>query len=287
VEKTYMNTIRSAHRNASSVARDTGRHLSPWIRRLARLGYLARGIVYVVVGVMAVQAGLGTGGETTDSRGALETIAGQPFGQVLLLVLAAGLLGYAVWRFIEAWFDTEGQGSDAKGKAKRIGAVVSGVIHLALAGTAFTLAIQGFASGGGSTQSRTAELMSQPFGQWLVGLLGVTIIVVGLFQAKRGYQSSFMHHLDLSSLDTRKQRWVERLGQAGHLARAVVWAIIGLFFIHAAASADPHQAGGMGEALTELAAAPAGTVLLVVVALGLLAFGLYSGVAARYRRLPL
>ena len=277
-----MSTARKAH--------EAKERAKPWVKWLARFGYAAKGIVYMVVGGLALAAAFGSGGSSNslDQRGALRTILEQPFGQVLLVIVAIGLFGYALWRFVMATQDTEGDGSDAKGIVKRTGFVVSGLIYLGLAVAAVGLALGSSGSGGGSSaQDWTARLMAQPFGRWLVGIVGAVVIAVGLYQLYRAYSAKFKEKLALSRMSQTEETWATRVGRLGFAARGVVYAMIGWFLIQAALQFNPSQAGGLGRAFRSLEGASYGPWLLAIVALGFIAYGVFALVLARYRRIYL
>lgn len=260
---------------------------APWVEWLARIGYAAKGIVYILVGWIALDAAIG-GGQSTGSRGALQSVADEPFGQVLLALVAVGLLGYAIWRFVEAALDPEDKGSGAGGIARRLGYAVSGVIHAALALYAAQLVFGsgGGSSGGGSgTDSRTAMLMQQPFGRWLVGLVGLGIVGYGLYELYRAWTLDFGKRLKTSEMSSTTREWTTRAGRAGLAARGVVFGIIGIFLVQAALQYDPQQARGLGGALRALQEQAYGPWLLGAVALGLIGYGLFQLVRARYRRI--
>lgn len=254
------------------------------VEGLARFGYAAKGLVYMLVGVLAIQVAAGVGGQTTDPRGALTTLVDEPFGQVLLAIIAIGLLGYAIWRFVEAGLNPEHD----EGK-KRVGYALSGAVHLGLAFTAASLAWPamggGGGGGGGSTQDWTARLMSLPWGQWLVGIVGAAVIGYGLYEIYRGYEEKFMRRLKTEEMDANQRKLAERSGKAGLIARGITFAIIGGFLIVAAVQAQPQEARGLSGALATLAAQPFGQLLLGLVALGLIAYGVYQVVMARFRRI--
>ena len=264
---------------------------SPWVERLARFGYAAKGAVYIVVGLLAAMAAFGAGGKTTDTRGALATIVTQPFGRVLLGAVAVGLVGYAIWRLVQAGVDAEHKGSEAKGSAIRIGYAISGLVHASLAFTAMQLVLGSESGssrrGGGDSapQDWTARLMGQPFGQWLVALLGAVIIGIGLSQLYKAYTAKFREKLKLSEMSNTEQTWATRSGRLGFAARGVVFGVIGTFLILAALRSDPSQSRGLGGALRALEQQSFGSLILGVVAIGLVAYGVFMFVAARYRRI--
>ena len=258
-----------------------------WVERLARLGYLAKGIVYAIVGVLAVQAAFGAGGQTTDTKGALSAIAAQPFGKFLLALLTVGLIGYVVWRFVQAVQDPEHKGDDAKGWATRLGYAVSGLIYASLAFTSIGL-IRGSGGGGGgnSKQDWTARLLAQPFGQWLVGLVGAFVIGLGFYQLYQAYKAKFRKQMKLQEMSPTEETWATRIGRFGLGARGVVFCIIGFFLLQAARQSDASQVRGLDGALQSLAQQPYGPWLLGIVALGLVAYGIHMAVQARYIRIP-
>ncbi len=250
---------------------------------LARGGYAARGVVYLIVGGLAVVAafGPGGGGGTTDSKGAPRTLMAQPWGDALLALVGVGLLGFAIWRFLQGFADADGHGDDGRALAKRTIKVGSGVVYLGLAVFAVGL-IWGTGGGGGDSEAQgwTARLLAQPFGQWMVGMIGAGVVAGAMAMAVKAWQGRFMNHLQAPP----EARWVERLGMAGYGARAVVFTIIGAFLIVAALQAQAGAARGFAGALETLQGQPWGWVLLGVVALGLVAFGAFSLVQAVYRR---
>ncbi|RCJ29111.1 hypothetical protein A6770_01605 [Nostoc minutum NIES-26] len=255
--------------------------------RLARLGYAAKGVVYFVVGFLAAQAAFGVGGKTTDTRGALETIVSQPFGKFLLSILTVGLIGYALWRLVETIYDPEhsGQARDTKHTAKRLGYGFSALAYGGLALTAVKLIIGSGKDSGNSTQDWTAKLLAQPFGQLLVGLVGVIVTGVGIYYLYEAYKCKFRGNFKLQEMSANEQTWAIRTGRFGIASRGVVFSIIGFFLIQAAHQSDPSQAKGLGEALATLAKQPFGPWILGLVALGLIAYGIYSLVEARYRKI--
>ncbi len=261
-------------------------HPSAWLERLARFGYISKGIVYAVVGFLALQAAVGSGGKTTDSQGALQEIVKQPFGQILLALIAIGLIGYVIWRFVEAIKDPENNGTDAKGIAKRISYAINGIIYAGLAFTAVKLALgTGGNSNSNSTQDWTARILSQPFGQWLIGTVGVLIIALGFYQFYQAFSKKLRKKLNITELSNPERKWVMTICRFGVAARGVVFCIIGWFLIQAATQYDPTQAGGLDQALQTLARQPYGPWLLGIVALGLIAYGVYMVVQARYSQL--
>ncbi len=249
---------------------------------MARLGYSARGAVYLIVGWMALVAAFGSG-QTEDTRGSLRHLLGQPLGQTMLAIVAFGLVCYAAWRFIQGIWDADRHGTDAKGLAIRAGLLISGITHLALAFFAVSL-IFGWGSGGDSNQTSnwTAKLMSQPYGRWLVSGGGLAVIGAGIAHIVKGWTARFQKRF---AMDRDAMRWTKPVCQFGLVARGVVFLIIGGFFIVAAVQFNPDQARGLDGALRTLEQQPFGPYLLGVVALGLVAFGIYSILESFYRRI--
>jgi Domain of Unknown Function (DUF1206) len=271
--------------NLQKPARQAAAH--PWVEKLARFGYAAKGIVYLIVGVLAAQAAFTTGGRTTDTSGALVTIVSQPFGRFLLALITIGLVGYVLWRIVETVFDPEhaGETINAKRIAQRIGYGFSAIAYSGLALTAIKLIMGTDSTGSDATQDWTARAMAQPLGRWLVGLAGVVVIGVGISYLYRAYQADFQRHLRRHQMSQVEQRWAKRLGQFGIAARGVVFGLIGLFLLLAALHSNASQARGLGGALTALAQQPFGPWLLGTVALGLIAYSIHCLIEARYRRI--
>ena len=261
-----------------------------WVEGLARLGYAAKGAVYIVVGLLATHAALGSGrvSSNSGSEGAIATILRQPLGKILVAIIAIGLFGYALWRFVQAALDPEHRGSDAKGAAIRAGFVVSGLLHLGLAVEAARMILSGGGggSGGGGQEADhwTAMLMRQPFGVWLAVILGVGIASFGVYELYKAFTVRLTRRLDLSQMSQRARTWTIRFGRLGYAARGVVFGIIGVLLIQAALQYDPSDAVGVGGALRALQQQSHGPWLLGAVAVGLIAYGLFEMIKARYRR---
>jgi hypothetical protein len=282
----HVEGARQSVDGARQQAHATAREASPWIESLGRLGYAAKGTVYVLVGVLATQAAAGVGGETTDTRGALEQVLNAPFGQILLAITALGLAGYALWCFVQAAFDCDDEGSDAHGLAARLGHAITGVVYAGLVVWAVGLLVGsngGSAASSDPTRDRTAWLLTQPFGAWLVGIVGLAIVGVGLHALWQAWRSDLCERLHLQDLSPDQQSWITRLGRLGYAAHGVTLGLIGAFLLMAAVQAEPESARGLGGALAALAEQPEGPWLLGIVAAGLVAYGLFTLVEARYR----
>lgn len=262
------------------------REASPWIVWLARLGFLAKAAVYVIVGGLAARLAFGMGGgRTTDSSGALAAILAQPFGRFVLAAVAAGLFGYAAWLVLAAALDPEGRGSDLWGWMKRLGAAARGLAHGALAGQALLMVLGTRTRRGHAVREWTAWFLSAPLGAWMVGLAGAFVIGYGAYQFYRVFGADLAKHLDLSRIGAGLARWAVRFGRFGIAARGLVFCVIGFFLIQAALRYDPRQAKGVADALRSLATRSDPPWLLGAVAVGLVSYGLYEMFEARYRRI--
>jgi hypothetical protein len=249
---------------------------------------VAKGISFGIVAVLAIGVAVGTGGETTSRQGALQTLAQHRWGKVLLVLLALGFVGYAIWRFVQAFAERDDD-RDEKGKAKkwgkRAGYAGRGLIY---AGLAFTTAKILAGSGGQESQNEkaqktTAALLDWPGGRWIVGIAGLAIIGAGLWNLYRGIAKKFEDKWRTGEMSTTERKWGGRAGVAGHLARGVVFGLIGTFVTKAAMDYDPNDAIGLDGALQKLANASYGPWLLGLTAAGLLCYALFCLVDARYR----
>ena len=248
---------------------------------LARAGFVARGVVYVLIGVLAVKLALGDGGNQANQQGALRTIAPQPFGKVLLTLVAMGLAGYSLWRLSRALL---GHGEeDSDGGFDRIAAFASGIGY----GLIAVLAVEILVGSHGSQSPHKAAggVLGWPAGAWLVGLAGTAMIGVALYQGYRGVTREFLEDSKTEEMSGPVKTWITWIGTVGHLARFVVFGVIGIFLIKAAVDYNPRKAVGLDGALAKLAHASYGPFLVGVVAAGLIAFGVYSLSDARYRRI--
>lgn len=264
---------------ARRVAHDTSRSI--WVRRLARLGFVARGALHITVGALALMAAFGLGGDLTDQKGALAYLASQPFGSVLLGLVALGLAGYALWQFACAALGT----AEPNGNSpfKRAGHAIAGVLHSGLATAAFLMLTGSADAGRDQKRALTARLLAEPFGAVAVGALGVVVIAVGLYQLYQAVTAKFRKKCAVYQMSPREEQITTAAGRVGYAARGVVFGLMGVFFIKAAAEADARQVRGLDGALLEIAQSDAGPVLLALVAAGLVAFGAFCLMMARYR----
>jgi hypothetical protein len=251
------------------------------VRPLGRVGLVARGVVYAVIGILAFKLAIGSGGKTTSQSGALQTIARQPFGEVLLIALAIGLGAYAVWSLIDA---VAGSRPDDDGTLpRRVAAVASAIAYGALCVVAIKV-VAGARASSGSPRRAAAGVLGWPGGPAIVALAGLVVLGVGAYQGYKGIARRFLEDSDTGQMSHGGRAAFTALGVAGYLARAVTFALIGYGLIKAALDYSPRSAVGLDGALQKLVHASAGPLLLGLVALGFVAFALYSVVDARYHK---
>jgi hypothetical protein len=259
---------------------------STWLERLARAGLVARGLLYVVVAALAVQVAWGHREARADKQGALQTVVRQPLGRVLVLLLAVGFIGYALWRFVEAAVGPPDEDDPRKAMFKRVGYAARGVLYTFFAGSAIKLFIwaQDAAVDENAEVDWTARVLNWPGGTWLVQAVGLVIVGAGIYIGWRGLSGKFRKRLKSLEMGKAERRWARGVGTVGMVARMLVTMVIGVLLVTAARQHDPGQAVGIDGALKRLADRSFGPALLMAVAFGLAAYGLYSFVEARYRR---
>jgi hypothetical protein len=282
--------IWTARRRAGRAARSTrssGRRAanSKALRWLARAGLAARGAMYVIVGWIAVQVAFGHSGQQADKTGALQEVGATPVGGVLLWLLVIGFIGMALWRLSEAAYGTPGSREQKAGRrlAALGRAVVYGVIAYSV--LEFALGTGGQQSSDKQSVDLTATLLKYPGGQVLVVVIGLALVGGGAYLAYAAWRERFRKDLELGQLPGRARRIVEWLGKFGGIARGAVFITVGIFLVVAAVQAKPQQAKGVDSALRTLASAPLGPWLLILVAIGLIMFGLFSFCEAKWLRL--
>jgi hypothetical protein len=254
-----------------------------WVDPLMRFGYAARGLVYVIVGALAFVASV-DGGRTPDSRSALGSLLQMPFGKMLLLLIALGLVAYSLWCFIGAGLDLDDKGTDAKGWTARAAQIISGAVHLVLAFSATALARGTESPSGGNdrTEHWTAVLMQQPLGRWLVALIGAVAIAIGVQHCVKAFREKYKENIRYTQMAQR----LDPMLKLGLIAHGVVVALVGTFFLWAAWTADPSRAGGMRDALLIVRNADASQTLFTVLGVGMIGFAAYCFVEAAFRIVP-
>jgi hypothetical protein len=268
-----MSTLESSVRRASN---------SPGMARLAQFGLAVRGFVYLVIGWLAIQIALGHRSQEANQRGALATVAQHAGGKAVLWILGLGFAAYALWRISEAAFGTAAEGRRA---GPRVQSLVRGIVYAAFAVTTFSF-IAGTSKQSQAQQqaSATAKLMKHDYGRWLVGATGLVVVAVGLGMVVEGVRKKFEKQLRMNELHGATRTAVIWLGVIGTTARGIVFAVAGALVVEAAVNYDAAKSTGLDGALRTLADRPYGPWLLGVLAVGLIAFGLYGLAAARFAK---
>lgn len=254
-----------------------------WIEWMARFGLAGRGFVYLLVAFIAIQVPFGKP-TSADKEGALASLSSRPWGKPVLLAIAIGFAGYAVWRLVEAVLDPEGKSRKSSGKWKRVGYLFRGGLYTVFAYNALRVAIT--AQSEGSTQKAqeaTAGVLGLPFGKWVVVAFGAGLMVAGAYNAFRFVSGRFRKDMKEGEMSPAQRRALVPIAAIGLGARALCFLLIGGFFINAGLTFNPSKAIGLDGALRKIAASPGGPVLLTAVAGGLAAFGLFSLAQARFR----
>jgi fumarate reductase subunit D len=272
-----MQSTSPAHvRNKARRASD-----SPAAHGLARAGLTARGIIYILIGLVAVLVALGHSAREADQQGAIQLLAGKPYGLVALWLLAIGFVAYALWRLSEAAFGVTGEGNGAGPRLKSLGRAV---IYAGFAVLTFKAIAGAHGSQSRQQQDLTAKAMQHPAGQWLVGIVGLIVVIAGLVLVMEGFRRKFMKYLRTAQMSPKTRRVVRLLGTVGTVARGVVFALAGILVIEAAVTHQASKSGGIDKALLTLRNQPFGEVLMLAAALGLLIFGVYGLCEARWRK---
>jgi uncharacterized protein DUF1206 len=259
---------------------------APWVEWLARFGMVAQGLLYGIVAVLAIGLALDQGGKTTDQRGALRTLASEGWGKWLLVLLAIGLAGYALWRFVVAVLGEKVEHGEDIGAGKRLVYAARGLVYAGLCWTALSIVVDAGSSGGGNKQDKAAAVvLDWPGGVALVTTVGLGILGYGLWNVYKGLSCRFLKDMKLQDMNESGRRWIRRTGLVGHVARGVVFGLIGVFLVKAALEYDPDEAIGLDGALHKLASHSYGDALLGLVAAGLLAYGIFCLARARYREI--
>ncbi|HEX3491497.1 MAG TPA: DUF1206 domain-containing protein [Streptosporangiaceae bacterium] len=248
---------------------------------LARAGLAARGVLYVLIGWVAILVALGQTSHQANQQGALQLLAGQPLGLASLWLLAFGFAAYALWRLSEAAFGATAEGDGAGPRIKALG---SGVVYAALAVLTFKVVTGRNSNQVRQQQDITAKVMQHTGGQWLVGIAGLIVVIIGLALIFQGVRRKFLKYLQTSQMSRRTRKVVEWLGVIGSIARGVVIGLVGVLVIDAAVTHKAAKSGGIDKALLTLRDQPFGVFLLILAAVGLVIFGIYGLCEARWRR---
>ena len=258
---------------------------SHYVDWLARAGLTARGIIYALIGILAIEIAFGNSGHRADQSGAVRVVASTPVGTLLLWLLVGGFIGMALWRLSEALYGAPGP--DGRKAGARLIAGFKAVLYgfIAFGIMKYALGLGAPKSSDQQTVDLTSTAMREPGGRIIVGIVGAVLIGAGAFLAWRAFVRKFVEEIKTGEMSRPTRRAVVALGWVGGIARGVVFSAAGLFLLIAAVTARAHQAKGIDATLRAFSKTPAGPWLLVVVALGLVIFGLYSLAEARWRRL--
>ncbi len=254
---------------------------SPAAKALARMGLVARGVIYILIGWLAIEVAIGRSTLRPSQEGALHLLAGTSYGLVTLWLLGIGFAGYALWRLSEAAFGVTGTG---RGAGPRLKSLVRAIVYAFLSALTFEVIAGSARNESRKQRDLTATVMHHAGGRWLVGVVGLAIVIVGLTLMAEGIRRTFMKYLRSREMSPRTRRVVEKLGMIGTTARGLVFAIVGVLIIDAAVTFDPKKSGGLDKALLALRHQALGQFLLLMVALGVLIFGIYGLCEARWRR---
>lgn len=265
--------------------RATAPDLRPWVGFMVRLGYAAKGLIYLLIGTLAVRLAFGLdGGRVTDASGALRVVLKQPFGLLLIGVIAIGILTYSAWQIIEGLLDTRHKGSNARGRIERALTIIKGAVYGAVGWEALQLVL-GQRGGSQSADDYARDVMRVPFGHWFFALVGLGVGIYGVLQIWKAWQGQFGDDVDAPRMRREVGAWALAVGRAGTAGRGVILAVMGLLLTRAGLDRRPSQAGGMTDSLWTLMSQPYGAWLLAAAAAGLVCFGIFQLLHWRYARL--
>jgi hypothetical protein len=264
---------------------NTGISREKWVDRFLRFGLIAKGVVYCLVGMITLMASIGVRGDEVSKTDVLELIYEQPFGRLLLIIIAIGLFGYVTLRFFQAFKDIDGKGSDLKGIFSRIGYGVSGFLYLTLGLYAAKLILRMRQGDGESQRLFISKALAYPWGQWVIGIVGLVIVGNGIYQIYRAISGKFMKKIRVVKADF--ENTVRKAGITGYISRGVVLIIVGYLIFHAAITSNARQVQGGTDNAFEFIENIFGNFLLGVVAVGLVGYGLFMFVKAKYQRISI
>lgn len=259
-----------------------------WITRLAKFGLIAKGIVYLLSGALALLGALSIGnhpGKSADKSGVFSFIYEQPMGGALLAAIAVGLLCYAAWRLIQGIKDTEQKGNSFKGLAKRGSYIFRGLLYCSIALYAGKLLLHHASKGSDSNEKLAGELIDKPFGQVMMGIIAGVMFISGVVQLYNAFSGKYKKYVEKAQYKSNIASMLVKTGRLGYTARGIVWFIIGWLFLKAAIKSSPDQAGGSGDVFQWLQSWDHGDVLLAIVAAGLVCYGIFMFLRAKYQRI--
>jgi hypothetical protein len=255
-----------------------------WINNSAKAGYMAKGIVYSLIGILAAIAAFGTGNsKNTGKTDAIKFLLEQPLGKTMVFLVALGLLGYVVWRMVEAIKDPHRHGTDIKGIFTRIGYGISAIVYLSVSVYAFKMVFTSHQSSGDSQKALIDKIMDEKWGPWLIGIIGIILVAKGIQQIIKSITGKYRKELEAGKINSKYREFLVKTGAAGYIARGIVWLIIGYLFVRGALDKNANETGGTGEALSFLEQG-FGSWVLGLVAVGLICYGIFKILEGLYRR---
>ncbi|MGH4138379.1 DUF1206 domain-containing protein [Clostridium sp.] len=259
---------------------------------MARVGFATRGLIFFVMGILALLLAFGRGGKTTDQQGAIAMIGKQPEGKVLLWLILIGLICYSSWALIQVIINPFNKENDTKGISARLGYLFGAVSYSFLAIPTYALLTGGskpvhVGKQAAKTQNYVSKILDMPFGQWMILIVAIIVISVGIFQISKAFMPLFGSQLDLIKLNIYQLKWVKGFGMFGTISRGFVITLVGIFLVIAAYTSDSNNAKGFDSALMSLLNQPYGRWLIGIIALGLMSFGIYDLLIAMFFRLAI
>ena len=256
------------------------------ISTIARMGYIAKGVVYFMVGLLTVQTTIGMGGQTSNATDALQEIIYRPFGNVLLILIMIGLIAHAVWRIIQGIKDPENRDNSFRTKLFRVFDVLTGLLYISMSYAAWQI-LQGLNTqdSGQSTEVWVARILELPYGTWLVMICALLILIGALYQFYSAWSAGFDYSFDFSKMNDTEKKTLRSLGRIGISAWGVVYCMVAYLFYNASVTFDSDQAGGLSQALSTLREQPFGTLALGITSAGLLIYGIYLLVLSYYHQI--
>jgi hypothetical protein len=283
-----VNSVKSMPKDLQTEGKKVAKEaaFSPWMEKITRLGYAVKGFLYIAIGFIAISGALGKSSTPADQVGAIVAFSKLPYAFILLWVILIGLVAYSLWGLVRAVFDPLHKGNDLKGLVTRGGFLLSAITYASFVLPTYHL-IQGASGGAGSSSTIkiVSTVMNMPMGRWLVGAVGLGAVAAGLYQIYTGIKMNFDQFYKPYALSPEQFRFAKQMGRFGTMARGIVFAIAGGFIVLAAYQANPGHARGFDGAFKYLAQQPYGIYLLEIIALGMIAFGLYSVMMAAWLRL--
>ena len=259
-----------------------------WIRPVAKTGLFAKGLVYCLIGLLALMSAFQINGQAaakSDKTGAIQFLLEMSGGKIVLLFISIGLLAYSTWRFLQTFLDTEHKGSRPKGIAKRSSYFFSGLTYLSVCFLVSKAIIAGSSNSGGSSNSQIQGIMKHSLGMWIMVGIGLVFAGIGVYQIWYGSSEKYRKHIDVQKLSQKASLSLLRAGKVGYISRGIVWLIVAYLFLKAAYHHNASEAGGTGSAFSFIQDGPFGSYLLATLALGLICYGVMNFIRAAFENL--